>query len=1791
MRLFSALAVLVICGSGCVAAENAWELDDFTVISGPASPRVGLGIRREGQSLQVALEVAPLGDSQIKIELGVAATKKVVLSEKDAKAAGANPTRFVFVIPSADLAANDADWENLRVGVAVAWGPGYPLPREGEGLGVRGLSQDRQRERFRHIGGSPHEGLSQNPNDWLPLSLSEHAIAVASRKNRIWIPFEQPCDGKATIVIENEKGERLRNLIAGQPVAKGAQRAEWDGLDDHSRVVAPGNYHWRSIHHPGVWPEYLFSFCNDGQPPWRTGSGTDMWGPDHSVLVAATANKEFTFLGGCCAESGYAIVAVDHTGTKRMHYNPAMGTGIETVALAADDTYLYVANDGFAWGQHIDKSKPDWKGTQKITLSRFEIKTGKPADFGKSKFAVLSEVEVGPGSANKELKKHSLQGMALAGGKLCVSDLAHNRVLLVNPATGEKTGELKLEQPGPLAAAGESIIAVSAGNIVKLSLASATETVVKAGEADVRGVAVDASGRIFVSDGKTHTVKVFSAAGKLEKEIGTPGGPYAGPYVPERMIHPRGLAVAGNGWLWVGEERWAPKRVAAWDVSTGRVQVEKYGPTAYGASGAGFDAQDPTRWIGQGALWKVDLATKIAKCQALLEPEGNSLQGISTHYSFVHQDGRTFLIGYSGVTFVSELKADGSMKALAMIGSAHRYCFGRGWNPATAVVEAFEKAYPQKKGKTGDKGPGLLWVDKNGDGQMQADEIEFSTEAENFAGAYWGHDFHDLTLRVPATVKGKRVLIALKPEGFYAGGAPKYPALNAACASGVPIDLSGNELESSVDRFGNIVFNSDPEMKAFAPDGRQLWSFPNRWTNVHGSHNAPLPETGVMQGALFFLGMTPLDDKSDVFVINGNHGRFFVLTSDGLYLDEMFKDVRMGGTLDAYLIGGECFGGFFAKSATDGAYYLQSGHTDYRIFKLHGLDQAKRLEGTVAVTPEQVVAAERNLARKVAQTSAKKDGVVVRLKMPPAIDGKSAEWAGVPPIKWDKSGRFPVTVKAGYDAQNLYLSYEVEDSSPWVNNGKDWTLLFKTGDSVDLQLATNPAANPARTQPVPGDLRLLIAPFQGKNIAVLYRHRGAKDNPVTFNCPWRSETVDSVKQLEKAQIAVGKEGGRYRVEAAIALSDLGLNQLDGKTLKADFGVIYGDDAGTINMLRSYWSNQATMLVNDVPGEIMLSPNLWGTIKFDSSAELKVANAEPQTPPVTQHPAPSTQHFEVLGNSGEQGAALVRFGNVAASAKGPIAGGTAAGMGVVCDSKGTLWDRGGAGTLNRYAADGRLLAQYKIPAGVSGSDQIALVAPASVPAGTAPEKLVLQLQNKLYTLSTSAAPGTEPKALNRDSNCISPSSFKGLLATAQKGSVFLLNPETGDAKEIAATKDPHFIELGPDGALYAVVDGKARKFVDGKEVTAGTEAGATGWPKGSPGERPQYLDGAFYGHAWHGTIRRFSATLEPDPGVVLGGASGSFIGHLDQNSELSNGRGMAKVRENLYAVSGFGGTMHLLQWDGAKRQMEIIRRIGCVPFCNGLALDRGGQVWWHFGAWKWEDAPDTPISQGINAPEEIGQPVMLDSDVMVAPAWMWGKPSFYFGPLKEEVHVDRIEKNCAMLRGQVASAVYKEKDKLVLLAIDKSGKGASFNIGPDGRYHSDIGPVTLQTASPVKEWTALSTKDATTLLGSADGAVIELKLDGKDWKETRRWSNWGDDKFGSRIFLSADSGRLWVSDCDRHRVLVFDPSTGKLLCSFGKLDAAGNDLSTFDKPGRIAARGERAVVHDAGNQRLVKLRMK
>jgi hypothetical protein len=73
------------------------------------------------------------------------------------------------------------------------------------------------------------------------------------------------------------------------------------------------------------------------------------------------------------------------------------------------------------------------------------------------------------------------------------------------------------------------------------------------------------------------------------------------------------------------------------------------------------------------------------------------------------------------------------------------------------------------------------------------------------------------------------------------------------------------------------------------------------------------------------------------------------------------------------------------------------------------------------------------------------------------------------------------------------------------------------------------------------------------------------------------------------------ESRRYFVEAAIPLANLNLVLKPGTSIRADAGFISSNAQGIINTARTYWSNQATNLVNDEPLEAWLYPNSWGEI--------------------------------------------------------------------------------------------------------------------------------------------------------------------------------------------------------------------------------------------------------------------------------------------------------------------------------------------------------------------------------------------------------------------------------------------------------------------------------------------------------------------------------------------------------------------------------------------------------------------
>ena len=84
---------------------------------------------------------------------------------------------------------------------------------------------------------------------------------AANPKPPIEIPLTLKKDGYVTLVIEDDKGTRVRNLVSETFYKAGKHTIYWDGMDDHGRanigphgnytttgsIVIPGRYKVRGI--------------------------------------------------------------------------------------------------------------------------------------------------------------------------------------------------------------------------------------------------------------------------------------------------------------------------------------------------------------------------------------------------------------------------------------------------------------------------------------------------------------------------------------------------------------------------------------------------------------------------------------------------------------------------------------------------------------------------------------------------------------------------------------------------------------------------------------------------------------------------------------------------------------------------------------------------------------------------------------------------------------------------------------------------------------------------------------------------------------------------------------------------------------------------------------------------------------------------------------------------------------------------------------------------------------------------------------------------------------------------------------------------------------------------------------------------------------------------------------------------------------------------------------------------------------------------------------------------------
>lgn len=1011
-----------------------------------------------------------------------------------------------------------------------------------------------------------------------------------------------------TAVVEDVAGNRVRNLAADlapedYAVTDTADTRtvefKWDGLDDKGKLVAPGSYRVRGLTHEGLSAEYDLSFYNPGTPPWPTQRGNGGWGADHAAPCCVATAGDWMIVSWAFAEGGSGIIGVTPDGLKK--WGEKRGASF----LAADAEYVYAIPAGWAIKEDV--------------LSRFSARNGSYKPFvldGKPRPFELPLAEVfgstAPGKA-----------VALAAGKgtlaLAMSD---GKVAILDPASAKPTKTVDLPGVSAIAFATDgTLYAVAAGKLVIVDTTTGTVSSMETpGLGKAGAIAVDLDGNVVVADvGPDSQVKAYSRKGQLLYTAGTKGGrPIRGVFDAQAMMRVSSIAVDAKGQVWVTESWNYPRRVSVWGRNGKRVR-DYIGNTGYAGTGCTLHDANPTLgYIGPVEV-KLDHAAKTWSVTQILwvpDPAAGETFGIDTSSNVIPQRFASSASGKPHEYFYAHDPRDGGGQVIYMEVAGK-------WRPVAAVCYGWHisgkvghdgKLQASPSGEFADIGAFdlVFWNDANGDGKPQRNECVVGQTATKGKGApltngWGGRIGTDLVFYTDG-------LVEYKPIRFTAEGAPVY---GPAGTRQMKLDERGDlvpVVEEDLLLCLSFKGYAGPTTGLLGIDRRTdtiKWAYPNLYPGVHGSHRAPMPKPGLLLGPLKICGVAEVNKQvGRVALLRGNLGQDFLFTTDGLFIGAFFQDGRLPGDdlpdtedklkgmpMETFSNGSEAFNGWFGKQA-DGKIRTLVGFPRQAAMSLllNGLETVKRFDGpALNITAGQLEQAEKDNAARTATAAQAAAGTIARMSGVPK-PGDDAAWSKVPAMKIEKLPNRG-TAKLACDGNNLYILFDVADPTPWRNEGKDATRLFKTGDAVDVQLGHGGK----RTKVEAGDLRIVIAPLNGKPAAVLMRAvdpAAGQDQRVVYHSPVGDKVFDRVEVLTAAQVSVKTTGQGYRVEAAIPLAALGLKFESGTSLRGDVGVIFSDAAGTANASRAYWANPNTNLVSDLPLEAWIYPDTWAEMKVE-----------------------------------------------------------------------------------------------------------------------------------------------------------------------------------------------------------------------------------------------------------------------------------------------------------------------------------------------------------------------------------------------------------------------------------------------------------------------------------------------------------------------------------------------------------------------------------------------------------------
>ena len=605
------------------------------------------------------------------------------------------------------------------------------------------------------------------------------------------VRFHLDKPGYVTLVVDDSRGIRVRNLISETPFPAGDNVAWWDGLDDLGRdsdasshaiyyipgkMVAGGTYRVCGLVRDAIDLRYQMAVNTHGSPAWQTQDPSSQWLANHTppstALFIPESDTGLTppgrtvggeiLIGSYVTEGGSGLAWLDTNGNKKNGVGWIGGnwTGAEFLAR---DSGMGPAPDNYAYvGSAFDSQ---------LRLTALTKSGDKPLITPPIPLPVSTGDAVPPEKA--------LKGIAAYGGLLVASMGVTNCLMFIDTSGHKVLGSAAVDDPRGVAFDAQGRLLVLSGTRLLRYILAADRTklpspavVVAKGLDDPQQMTLDASGQIYVSDhGQSDQVKVFSVDGTLVRVIGHPGAPGVGPYDPEHMNNPAGLTIDGAGRLWVAENDFQPKRVSVWSPD-GKLVNAFYGPALYGGGGD-IDPHNPELFNYCGMTFHLDYATGDSKPVSIFyRPNTDDASSKSTALAGpqtpLYAQGREYLTNAfndnptNGASVATLWLLDrGVARAVAALGVANQV--------ELLKTDAFKARWPAGVDLTGNYWTNqamFLWVDQNGDGKMQPAEIVMVKKTE--AGVTVMPDLSFVVSRMDD------VSMRFAPTGFSSDGVPQY---------------------------------------------------------------------------------------------------------------------------------------------------------------------------------------------------------------------------------------------------------------------------------------------------------------------------------------------------------------------------------------------------------------------------------------------------------------------------------------------------------------------------------------------------------------------------------------------------------------------------------------------------------------------------------------------------------------------------------------------------------------------------------------------------------------------------------------------------------------------------------------------------------------------------------------------------------------------------------------------------------------------------------------------------------